>query len=45
LSYIKGNNRFVVTDEEKIWFYNFDPETLMPSLENVMWNFMGCTQM
>lgn len=28
-----------------VYFYLIDPETLMPDLENVMYNYMGCSQM
>ena len=40
--FIKGNKRIQVTTDEKIYFYLIDPETFMPTLENVMFNFMGC---
>ena len=43
--FIKGNKRIQVTTDEKIYFYLIDPETFMPTLENVMFNFMGCNQM
>ena len=43
--YIKGNVRIQVTTDEKIFFYLIDRKTLMPTLENVMWNFMNCNQM
>ena len=41
--FIKGNVRFQITTEQKIYFYLIDKETLLPELENVMWNFMGCS--
>ena len=41
--YIKKNIRIQVTTADKIYFYIIDNDTLMPILENVMWNFMGCT--
>lgn len=41
--YIKGNIRIQITTDELIYFYKIDPETLMPHLENVMYNYMNCT--
>ena len=41
----KGNIRIQVTTDERIYFYIIDRETLLPELENVMNNFMGCSQM
>ena len=43
--YIKDTDRFQVTTEDYIYFYLIDLETFEPSLENVMNNFMGCSQM
>ena len=43
--YIKGNVRIQITTEEKVNIYLIDKETFLPSLENVMFNFMKCTQM
>ena len=43
--YIKGNIRIQITTETKIYFYIMDKETLMPKLENVMFNYMECNQM
>jgi len=43
--FIKGNIRIQVTTPEKIYFYMINRETLMPSLENCMRNFMNCSQM
>ena len=34
-----------MTTDEKIFFYLIDPETFVPTLENVMYNFMNCNQM
>lgn len=31
--------------DEKIYFYLIDKETFEPTLENVMYNFMQCSQM
>lgn len=42
--YIKGNVRIQVTTPELIYFYLIDKLTLMPKLENVMKNFMDCSQ-
>lgn len=44
LYYIKGNIRIQITTDEKIYFYLIDKETLIPELENVMFNYMACTQ-
>lgn len=43
--FIKGNVRFQITTDEKVYFYLIDKNTLMPVLENVMYNFMHCSQM
>ena len=43
--YIKGNIRIQVTTNEKIFFYMIDMKTFMPTLENVMGNYMNCNQM
>lgn len=43
--YIKGNIRIQITADDKIYFYLIDKKTLMPTLENVMYNYMNCSQM
>ena len=43
--YIKGNIRIQITTDSLIYFYLVDHETLEPKLENVMQNFMNCSQM
>ena len=43
--FIRGNVRIQVTTDEKIYFYIIDRETCEPRLENVMYNFMQCSQM
>ena len=43
--FIKGNIRIQVTTDDLIYFYLIDKETLMPNLENVMNNYMKCSQM
>ena len=43
--FIKGNIRIQVTTDELIYFYIINKETLMPELENCMYNYMGCNQM
>ena len=43
ITYIKGNVRIQIVDDENISFYVIDKETLMPKLENVMHNFMKCS--
>ena len=43
--YIKGNIRIQITADDKISFYLIDKKTLMPTLENVMYNYMNCSQM
>lgn len=40
--FIKGNIRIQITTNEKIYFFIMDLETFIPTLENVMFNFMGC---
>jgi len=42
LSFMNGNIRIQVITDEKIYFYLIDKETFMPTLENVMFNYMGC---
>jgi len=44
LFFIKGNIRIQITTDEKIYFYLIDPITLIPNLENVMYNYMNCNQ-
>jgi hypothetical protein len=43
--FIRGNVRFQIIGDDKIYFYIVDQETLMPELENVMNNFMNCSMM
>lgn len=43
--YIKGNARIQITTDEKIYFYFINEETLEPNLDNVMFNYMNCSQM
>ena len=43
--FIKGNVRFQISTEEKIYFYIVDKNTLEISLDNVMFNYMNCVQM
>jgi hypothetical protein len=45
LFYIKGNIRIQICTDEKIYFYIIDQETLIATLDNVMYNFMDCVQM
>ena len=42
--FIKGNVRIQVTTEDYIYFYLIDKETFEPEMENVMYNYMKCTQ-
>ena len=39
-----GDNQFQITTADKICFYTIDSEDLTPVLENVMSNYVGCTQ-
>lgn len=43
--FIKGNVRIQITTEKKVYFYIIDKDTCNPMLENVMYNYMGCSQM
>jgi hypothetical protein len=43
--FIKGNVRIQITTDRKIYFYLIDQETCEPTLENVMYNYMNCSQM
>ena len=45
LYYVKGNKRFQIVTDDKIYFYLVDPDTFEPVLENTIYNFMECTQM
>lgn len=45
LFFIRGNIRIQITTETKIYFYIIDKTTLMPRLENVMYNFMNCSSL
>jgi hypothetical protein len=45
LYFIKGNIRIQVTTSDKIFFYLIDKNNFMPTLENVMKNYMSCSQM
>jgi len=45
LSFNKGNIRIQITTDDRIYFYLMDKETLEPKLENVMFNYLACTQM
>lgn len=43
--FIRGNVRIQVITDEKIYFFLIDKETLQPTLENVMYNYMQCSVM
>ena len=43
--YIMGNKRIQITTDALVFFYIIDRLTLIPTLENVMQNFMNCSQM
>lgn len=43
--FMKGNKRIQITTDTHIYFYIMDRKTLMPSLENVMNNYMECNMM
>ena len=43
--WIKGNKRIQITTDKEVFIYLIDPETFEPTLENVIKNFMMCTQM
>ena len=43
--FIKGNERIQITSDRLVYFYLIDKETLIPVLENVMYNYMECSQM
>ena len=43
--YIKGNIRIQVVSEDYVYFYIINKKTFEPELENVMYNYMKCTQM
>ena len=34
-----------ITSDEKVYIYEINKETLIPTLENILNNFMHCTQM
>jgi len=43
--FIKGNVRIQVVTDDKIFFYMINIKTFMPTLDNSMNNFMGCSMM
>ena len=43
--FIKGNIRIQITTDKKIYIYLVDADTLEPTLENVINNFMSCNRM
>jgi hypothetical protein len=43
--FIRGNVRIQIVTDEKVYFYMINKETLLPTLENVMYNYMQCSQM
>jgi hypothetical protein len=43
--FIKGNKRIQITTDKKIYVYLIDPDTFELKLENVINNFMNCTQL
>jgi hypothetical protein len=43
--YTKGNIRIQICQQEKIYFYLVDRDTLKADLENVMYNYMQCSYM
>ena len=45
LYFIKGNKRIQITTDTQIFFYLVNPKTFEATLENVMFNFMNCSQM
>jgi len=44
IHYVRGA-KFEVTTDRFIYFYNIDPDTLLPEMDKCMYNFMGCTCM
>ena len=45
IHYIKGNDRIQIVTDELIHFYIIDKDTFLPSLENVIYNSMKCSNM
>ena len=43
--FIKGNIRVNICTDDKIYFYRIDNDEFEPRLENVMYNYMGCSCM
>ena len=43
--FIKGNKQIQITTPKLIYFFRINEKTLMPELENCMYNFMDCTVM
>lgn len=41
----KGQEKLTLTTELKIYFFKFNPETWIPELESVIFNFMGCNKL
>jgi hypothetical protein len=45
ISFQKGNIRIQITTGTKIYFYIINKKTFIPELENVMFNYMKCSQL
>jgi len=43
--FIRGNIRIQITTEQQIYFYLINKQTFLPELENVMYNFIGCSSL
>ena len=43
--FIRGNTQMQITDQNLIYFYSVSQQTLLPKLDNVMYNFVGLTNM
>lgn len=41
--FTKGNQQIQITTENQIQFFRIDEESLLPKLDHVLYNFMGCT--
>lgn len=41
----KGNSQIQITTDAQVQFYDIDEETLEPTLDHILFNFIGCNSM
>jgi hypothetical protein len=45
INFTPGNVRFQIITTSRVQFWKIDKDTLMPTMENCMYNYMDCTSM